>query len=415
MGHTGPETSVDIGRVMGKAIAKRIEVDRTDPPDQHHEKKGHKSPVKLLLALFSLAELCGLAECFARWTDPGSRSDRWEKHTALLEDLPEREAFLRDRKKAERYQRMVYHDYYLLASRPFRSEHINFLETYYSAMPCPDSAPADRVRERVWFFGGSIVENFTTSSDTRMIANQTIKYLVQNGIPAAGYNFGVRSFFSVQESIRFQDLLRREPESRHPGIAVFYDGYNDTLYALNAGPGNIPPVFYSNPVRLLVERRHLDLVRYSLAELLKKYSIFCKRFVAPHLLPPLFKQKKHPGSVPWKSMLTGRWRSICGTRVCSRRCAGPSAFDRCLSCSRLVVTKQKRLGDFEQTALAEIAGPKRRFIRMFYERLRRRMGDHPHFLDLSHVLDHNGRSDFMTWAIPGPIRGRTSVGRWGCI
>lgn len=80
---------------------------------------------------------------------------------------------------------------------------------------------------RIYFFGGSTMWG-EGSRDTYTIPSQTARLLDNAQIPAYVENYGQTGYVSTQDLLLFQFQLMR---GNAPEIAVFYQGFNDTLTA----------------------------------------------------------------------------------------------------------------------------------------------------------------------------------------
>jgi hypothetical protein len=352
-------------------------------------KRSHRVLMVLMAVLLPFLGL----EIWARSTDE-PRSDRRKLMDRVLEELPNKEQFLSDRAKAEVFPRMVYADYYLARPKPLKTETINYLEDFYSARPCPDSS--ENPKERIWFFGGSTMENMIACPDGQTLANQTVKRLNEAGNPTQGFNFGCRAFSSPLESVKFQDLLRRVPRASHPTIVVFYDGYNDSVQSFAGNPGGISR---AGPLRLMVQRKNASLIFYSLAGLCGNYSKFCGRYLSPYLKRWLaHDRKQRDRSRPSPEECAALFvRNVRMTGAVAQEFGGQPYF----FLQPLVVTKQG-LGESEQDALAEQTPEKIEFVRSYYEAIRLGLEDNPSFADLSSALNNNGRIDFFDYGHVAP-------------
>ncbi len=355
-----------------------------------------------LLALASVAIVLGILELVARGLALDPRSERWEKHMGSLDDLPEREQFLADREAAIGYQRVVYADYYLARPVPVATQTVNFREDYYSARPCPDSRPWADAQARVWFFGGSTMEDLATCTDARTLANQTVRALNGAGVPAAGHNFGARSFSLTVESIKYQDLLRREPVERHPSDVVFYDGYNDVHVSMQPGPGSLS-LEYAAHLRLIVERAHGRLFARALSETLAKASTLYHYLLGRRLKRWLLNPQQVQVDLSADAVAHAADVYVTNTRML--RAVSRAFGVRPLFVLQPMVFTKAGLSPSEQAALDELPAEAVAFMRAWYAAVRERMAAFPDFLDLSGVLDGDGRTDFFDVGHVGPYTG----------
>lgn len=85
----------------------------------------------------------------------------------------------------------------------------------------PDESP------RIFFFGGSTMWG-EGARDAYTIPSQTARLLNDAQIPAYVENYGQTGYVSTQDLLMFQFQLMR---GNTPGLAIFYQGFNDTLTA----------------------------------------------------------------------------------------------------------------------------------------------------------------------------------------
>ena len=202
------------------------------------------------------------------------------KQLPLLKGFSQREQYLHD---FEHLGPLKYHDYYVFSRAPLKTPSINFTD-YFSARGCPDSAPIGQGHPTIWFFGGSTMENMETT-DELTIANQATRTVKDAGMTPAAANFGTTSFQITVESVKFQDLLRRNPPERWPDIVVFYDGFNDTNGSLEFGVGNFQ-FDIPRKMGMMVEDDSVGLTRYGLAQWLRTHSLLAEKLRIDRLLEP---------------------------------------------------------------------------------------------------------------------------------
>jgi hypothetical protein len=356
----------------------------------------------VLLCALGAAVACALTEATLRWRarhvpDPGQQR---EQRGELLDDgLPERDAFLRDRRTVGR-QPLRYHDYHIYSLAPMHTETITITD-YFGARLCPDSVPDGLI---VWFLGGSTMQNLQ-APDRRTIANQAVRELNAGGVSAQGVNFGVGSFQSSIESIKFQDVLRRAAAAQRPCAAVFYDGFNDAVHSFLYGAGNLQ-TDVSAKLRAMVERDRLALIRYGLFQLLSEIlndSGFLMLSALSHRaagFPPI---PINDGSAANLDKALAIYAD--NVQMIAAICA-TFQIQPLFVLQPLVVTKQG-LGEIERQTVASIAGEVQDFVRRFYAGARSRLADRPDFVDLSGVLDDDGRDDFYDLGHTGPFTGET--------
>jgi hypothetical protein len=71
----------------------------------------------------------------------------------------------------------------------------------------------------------------------------------------------------------------------------------------------------------------------------------------------------------------------------------------------LAVTKRGRTKDEDAIYESLVNGGLADFVERFYVKTRQVMADCPDFVDLSHILDHTGRTDFYDLGHTGPYSG----------
>jgi hypothetical protein len=301
-----------------------------------------------------------------------------------------------------------YYEEFIYAAAPASTKHINYTD-YYSARWTPDSVQLHDADYIVWTFGGSTMEN-TETTDRLTIANTLAKSLNHALGPTHVKNFGTGGFFSSYELIKFQRLLREVPENELPSIALFYDGYNDSYFGFQYGPGNMQTDL-SLKLQAMVEHKNLVMWTYAASRMLMTYSHLWRRTGArlvEHLLFPLAEPNIDDGILAATVRIyTSNVRMIQATCDVYRI--------RCFFILQpLIVTKQP-LTPLEQVALDEHENHPRfrpegtRFIRNFYERAKHELVDKENFIDASHILDGRSESDFYdlghTSALTSPVIG----------
>lgn len=129
----------------------------------------------------------------------------------------------------------TYEDFTMFKPVPSRGEHVNFLEDGYRSIGADLQGPwpVDPKNLNVFFFGGSTAMG--VGSDRATIARFLQQRLQERAPPGRSvkvYNFGRGSYFSTQDLILFEALLRA---GARPDIAVFLHGLND-LFFLDGRP-----------------------------------------------------------------------------------------------------------------------------------------------------------------------------------
>lgn len=358
---------------------------------------------RLVLLAMSLTIAFAVVEIWTRWRLGASPEER--RWRALVASLPddEREQFLRDRGPFEDYQ-VDYGDYYLFQARTKTSPTLNYLAPYGERL-CPASVVAESAAVRIWFFGGSTMQNAETT-DERTIANQVTRRLNESQWPTESHNYGMGMFQSSLELIKFESLLRETPSDARPTIVVFYDGFNDAHLAYTCGAGRMQADL-SAKLRLLVEGRSGALARANVGRGLFGWSRFYRTYVERWFEPTGreagFITDGGDGNlrraveiyVTNVEMLRG---------ICERLGIRPLFV-----LQPLVVTKRGRTDD-EQAIVDSLPAGLATFVERFYTAAREKLHEHDDFLDLSGVLDDNGRTDFYDLGHTGPFTG-ADIGR----
>src|SRR5262249_23970647 len=152
-------------------------------------------------------------ELFARLMAPPIENPRYLQISQGYENLAQ---LLKDKY----VPKLAYHDYYLYSLEPASTKTVTFTN-YFGARSTPDSVGLAEADELIWMVGGSTMQNLETE-DRLSIANQMAVELIRNTVRARVLNFGVGSFQSSMEAIKFQDLIRRVPINEIPTTVIFY-------------------------------------------------------------------------------------------------------------------------------------------------------------------------------------------------
>lgn len=356
------------------------------------------------LILFGFILSLFLLEGFLRITTSGQR---WvnSHYVEISSAFPELEALIDDTQNTPPHK---YYDEFLYAPGPVALEHINFTE-YYSSRLTPDSVPLPEAENIVWTFGGSTMEN-TETTDRLTIANTLAKKFNNSLGPTHVKNFGSGGFISSYELIKFQKLLREIPESEHPDLAIFYDGYNDAQYGFQFGPGSLQKDL-SLKLQALVEQQHGVMWLYSTSNILTKYSRLWERTGArlvDYLLFPL------PEPNPDFNNLRDTIRVYTSNvRMIQAICEAYNV-DCFFILQPLIVTKGP-LSELEQNVLNQLEAHPRfgvegsQFMRAFYDFVIDELDENEDFIDASNIMDGRDQPDFYdvghTSALTSPIIG----------
>jgi hypothetical protein len=303
-----------------------------------------------------------------------------------------------------------YYDEFLYAPGPVTTTHINFTD-YYSSRLTPDSRLIEEADIIIWTFGGSTMEN-TETTDEMTIANTIARIFNERAGPTHVKNFGTGGFFSSYELIKFQKLLREVPEKELPHIAVFYDGYNDSYFGFQYGPGSLQDDL-SQKIASLVEHRYGPLWLYSSSKLLSQYSklwqITGARLI-DYILFPL------PDINPNSENLYQSVRVYTSNvRIIEAIC---DLFDiRCFFVLQPLIVTKNPLSEMEQQVLDQLEAHPRfspegtRFMRAFYQEVITEMAENDHFIDASRIMDGRTQPDFYdvghTSALSSPFIGES--------
>jgi hypothetical protein len=118
--------------------------------------------------------------------------------------------------------------YVMFTEPPYQGRYVNVSEQGYRLVPNQGPWPMDPKNYNVMTFGGSTMFGYAVSDEQTVPAY--LQTILQNsgGRRVCVYNFGRRAYFSTQERILFEQLLR---DGARPNLVVFMDGLNDFLFA----------------------------------------------------------------------------------------------------------------------------------------------------------------------------------------
>ncbi len=302
-----------------------------------------------------------------------------------------------------------YYEEFLYAPAPRSSSHLNYTE-YHSARLAPSSVPLRDAKEIIWAFGGSTLQNSETT-DSLTIANTWAKLFNRSLGPTHVKNFGAGGFFSSYEMIKFQRLLREVPNDEHPTMAIFFDGYNDTVYGFQYGAGRMQRDL-SLKLQALVEHRHYALWAYSLSEILARWSRLWyqtgKRLVDRALFPLGEPDRSAQNLLDAVRIYVSNVRMLRGT------CDAFSV--RCFFVLQPLLMTKTPLSPEEQETIESLEAHPRfgkagtNFVRMFYAQAAELLADEEGFIDASKVLDGRTQPDFYdvghVGALSPPVIGK---------
>lgn len=341
-----------------------------------------------------------LLEVTARIFLPDGREN--SRYLKVSAELPELEDLLRDKKS---FIDQRYYDYFIYSVKPGKSETMAF-DGYGSARRTPDSIYEADADIRVWTFGGSTMQNMETT-DRLTIANSIAHGLNRSGFRAHVSNFGVGSFQSSLELIKFTTLLARTAAPRKPDVVVFYDGFNDAHHAYLFGAGRMQ-ADVSGKMSAVVESRSFKLLAYGMSQLLADYSRIWQLYGDPIVVSQLLfpSPSRNASSENLEKAVDVYMQNVEMQRAI---CASIKAV--CLFVLQPLLVSKQGLARLEQDALATLEPDGVNFVRSFYQKVRDRTVGRNDFIDASHILDDNNRNDFYdlghTSALSSPY-----IGEW---
>jgi hypothetical protein len=288
----------------------------------------------------------------------------------------------RDLGKCERAG-TTYYEYYLFSAPPCATATVN-VSDFFSSRRTPASRPAAEADLLVWTFGGSTMQERQTT-DERSIANVIAATMGAAGIGVRVENFGVPTYQSSLELIKFATLAARVPAEVLPDVVVFYDGYNDANHGFYFGAGNMQNDL-SAKLAALIEHKAGTLFLYGASLGLEAYSEFWRIHGHRRLERALFRD---PDPQPDDANLERAVEIyLRNTRIASGVCAAIAA--RCFFVLQPLIATKTPLGPLEQQVIADMRPSLIAFARRFYRLAGERMQGRPEFIDASAVL--NGRS-----------------------
>lgn len=299
--------------------------------------------------------------------------------------------------------RFGYRDYYLYSPEPATSQTINFT-SYYGARMAPASVDRARAQEVVWTFGGSTMQNLE-ADDELTLANQIAVELNRRAIPTHLHNFGVGAFQSSLELIKFQDLLRRVPSEERPSTAIFYDGFNEMLFAYLYGAGRFQEDT-AGKLQDLIERRYPRLALYAISEWLAGRSVFWANYMRARVETRLYSHHAPDDSRENLDRAVALYAS--NVRMAKGICREFGV--RCHFFLQPLVLTKTPLSAVETRVLQNLDQTAVRFGKAFYERAAAALRQEPTWHDLSTVLNERPESDFFDYGHTSPFSG-TIIGK----
>ena len=277
-----------------------------------------------------------------------------------------------------------YYEYYLFSAPPCETTTVA-VSDFFSSRRTPASRPAETAELTVWTFGGSTMQEHQTT-DERAVANVIAATMAAAGIGVRVENFGVPTFQSSLELIKFMTLAARAPADRLPDAVVFYDGYNDANHGFYFGAGNIQNDL-SAKLAALVEHKAGTLFLYGASLGLADYSDFWRIHVHRRLERALFRD---PDPQPDEANLRRAVEIyLRNTRIASGICAAIET--RCFFVLQPLIATKTPLGLIEEQVIADMRPALIAFARRFYELAGAELRSSPEFIDASAVL--NGRQE----------------------
>ncbi len=296
--------------------------------------------------------------------------------------------------------RFEYRDYYLYSPAPATSRTVNFT-SYYGARSAPASVDPARAKEVIWCFGGSTMQNLEADDDLTL-ANQIALELNRRQIPTRLHNFGVGAFQSSLELIKFQDLLRRVPSNERPTTVIFYDGFNEALFAYLYGAGRFQQDT-AGKLRDLIERRHPRTAVYAASEWLAGHSVFWATYMRPRIEAKLYSGQAPDASAENLDLAVQIY--VANVTMAKGTCR---EFElRCLFLLQPLIITKTPLNAVETNVLQSLDQTSVQFGKNFYREAAAVLRDEPAFHDLSGVLNDNPQADFFDYGHTSPFTGMT--------
>lgn len=351
-----------------------------------------------LLVLVSVLITLVVVEAGARllYGPPGHSLTFAARHLTLLEELPETAQFVADHRTHRDRANTLYHDHHTFSMRPLETETLNYLPKL-GTRRVPESVPVAQATQVIWMFGGSTMQNFELP-DERTIANLVTRELKQAGYRPHVVNYGVGTFQSSNELVKFQSVLARTPRREWPHLVLFYDGFNEAYQGFLYGAGNIQPDL-SGKLSLMVNMDHAGVARYGAATWLADHSTLFKTFLYRMVTPAKALGRWVDDASPANLLRTVDVYLNNSSLI--RGAARELNIDTLFVLQPLVVTKQGVTG-FEQEFVDGMKPGSAAFVRGFYKLAGAKRNGDDDFVNLSGVLDHSGHSDFFDLGHIGP-------------
>jgi len=278
-----------------------------------------------------------------------------------------------------------YYDYFLYSPPPCDTATLN-VSDFFSSRETPASRPVGTADLTVWIFGGSTMQEYQTT-DERTIANAIAKSIAAAGIGVRVENFGVPSFQSSLELVKFVNMAARAPADRLPDVVVFYDGFNDTNLGYYFGAGSMQGDL-SSKLAALVEQKGATLFLYASLGL-GNYSAFWSRYVRRRLDLALFRYHEQPDE---RNLRRAVEIYVRNTGIASGICAAIQA--RCFFVLQPLIATKTPLGSIEEQVIADTEPSLIEFVRRFYQATANQMRSSAEFIDASAVLNDHPENFF---------------------
>ncbi len=318
-------------------------------------------------------------------------------YLAISEGFEDLDQLLLDRRECGK-QKAKFFEYFIYSSPPCQTPTVN-VRNYLSARATPSSQPGGTV---IWTFGGSTMKEWETT-DQWTIANTIAEEMNASGLKVRVENFGVGSYQSSMELVKFVTLAARVPEEELPQIVVFYHGGNDANHGMHFGPGAIQNDL-SQKLSHLVERRTGKLLLYAASLSLANGSVFWSAFVHPRLERALFK----PTDPRYNEETLRRSVDIYlrNLNMVEGVCARINA--ECFFVLQPLIITKESLGEVEKKVVSGIRLQKRDFMREFYRRVKMAKQGDRQFIDATGVFNETESDVFYDFVHTSPFAGRVT-------
>jgi hypothetical protein len=181
---------------------------------------------------------------------------------------------------------------------------------------------------------------------------------------------------------------------------IFYDGFNDSIFAYFYGAGRFQSDT-SSKLQDLIEQDYPRLIIYSFSEWMANHSVFWRNYMRERI-----DVKLHAGRAPDHSP-ENLERAVRAYTTNVRMTKGicQSFGIRCLFVLQPLILTKIPLTAVESRVINTLEHPKVRFGRDFYQQAAATLRHEPAFHDLSHVLDGIQDSHFFDYGHTSPFAG----------